>query len=268
MWAVVETDVAMIGFCPLASGSKGNCIYLGTARTKILIDAGISARAVEHKLAQLQVELKQIDAICVTHEHGDHIRGLRGLAGKWGIPIFANLETANMVTSTLQQTPRCKIFTTGEPFVFGDLRIRAFSVQHDAVDPVGFVVHLDGLKLGFCTDLGFVTTQVAHELKECDFLYLESNHQPSMVHSCNRPSLYKQRVLSRLGHLSNEACATLLARVAHPKLRHVHLAHLSSECNHPDLALKIAHEALLASGYHVPLSIAMQEQVSHPILFS
>ena len=260
-WAVMN------GFCPLASGSKGNCIYLGTPTTKILIDAGITAKAIRERLAEIGVELEEIDAVLVTHEHSDHIKALDVLGCKLGIPIFANSDTAKAIYAMLDECPKFKIFSTGETFEFGDIEVHPFSIQHDAVDPVAFTIRVGGLKLGFCADLGFVTTLVANQLKGCDYLYVEANHQPSMVHSCARPMVYKQRVLSRQGHLSNDECAKLLEQVYHSGLKHVHLAHLSSECNAPELALQIIGDKLKSLQAMTEVSIALQEGVSRSIVF-
>ena len=257
----------MKGFCPLASGSKGNSIYLGTNQTKILIDAGISGRALEKKLAEINVDLSDIDAILITHEHTDHIQGLKVLAYKMGIPIFANHETAKGIVEYFHDCPKFKIFSTGETFEFGDLEIHPFSIQHDTVDPVAFTIRLNDIKLGFSTDLGFVTTLVENRLRECDYIYVEANHQPAMVHASARPAIYKQRVLGRTGHLSNEACGRLISNVFNPKLKHVHLAHLSSECNTPDTALNVVREILLEKNLHVDLSVAPQDHLAKAILF-
>jgi phosphoribosyl 1,2-cyclic phosphodiesterase len=257
----------MQGFCPLASGSKGNSIYFGTKTTRLLIDAGISAKATSEKLQEIGVDLSTIDAILISHEHIDHIRGLTSLACKNNLPVFANADTAKAIIEILGVTPRFKIFSTGESFEFGDIEIHPFSVQHDTLDPVAFTLKTNSLKIGICTDLGFGTTLVKNHLKQCDYLYIEANHQPSMVLSCSRPPIYKQRVLSRQGHLSNDQCAEILAEVAHSNLKHIHLAHLSQECNHPDLALQIVHQKLGEAGHTIDISIAYQEQVSRSILF-
>jgi len=257
----------MKGFCPLASGSKGNCIYVGTERTKILIDAGISAKAVKSKLAEINVDLADIDAILITHEHGDHIQGLKVLAYKYGIPVFANSETAKGIVDYFHDCPKFKIFSTGETFEFGDIEIHPFSIQHDTLDPVAFTMRIDNLKLGFCADLGFVTSLVQHQLRNCDYLYLEANHQPSMVHASPRPMIYKQRVLSRLGHLSNESCGNLLKEIAHDGLKHVHLAHLSSECNTPETALGVIRGILEEKGIHLDMCIAPQDKIGQPVHF-
>lgn len=257
----------MKGFCPLASGSKGNCIYVGTESTKLLIDAGISGKATQARLAEINVDLADIDAILITHEHTDHIQGLRTLAYKMGIPVFANSETAKGIVEYFHDCPKLKVFSTGETFEFGDIEIHPFSVQHDTLDPVAFTMRMGGLKLGFCADLGYVTTLVQHQLRSCDYLYVEANHQVSMVHASARPMIYKQRVLSRVGHLSNDACAQLLSEVAHPGLKHVHLAHLSSECNTPETALGVIREVLESKGINLDMCIAPQEMIGKSIYF-
>ena len=253
------------GFCPLASGSKGNCIYVGAKNTRVLIDAGISFKMTAARLAEIGVEIDTIQAILITHEHVDHIAGLAVLADRLKIPVLANAETAKAICAALGMRPRFKIFTTGEPFEFGDLFVQPFSVPHDTLDPVAFRVEVGGRRLGFCADLGHVTSLVRKSLERCDYLYLEANHQPSMVHASARPRVYKERVLGRQGHLSNEDSAALLRSIFHIELKHVHLAHLSKECNSEELALKIVADAL--EGKSVELSIAYQDKVSRPILF-
>ena len=258
----------MKGFCPLASGSKGNCIYFGTNQTKILIDAGISGKAIQQRLNEIDVDLSQIDAILITHEHTDHIQGLKTLAFRRGIPVLANHATAKEIVEIFHDCPKFKIFSTGETFEFGDLEIHPFSISHDTLDPVAFTIKTDGLKVGICTDLGFTTSLVQAKLKECDYLYLESNHEPSMVHASSRPMIYKQRVLSRSGHLSNEACGNLLAQVYNPKLKHVHLAHLSSECNSPEVALRVIRNILTQHGIDLELTVAPQDRIGRAFSFS
>lgn len=254
----------MIGFCPLASGSKGNCIYVGTKKTRILIDAGISYKATAEKLGEIGVDIKTIEAILITHEHIDHIKGLPAFSEKLKIPILTNAETAKGIHAALHIRPKFKIFTTGETFEFGDLTIHPFSVPHDTLDPVAFIIQTGFLKLGFCADIGHVTSLVRKQLENCDYLYLEANHEPSMVHACSRPAVYKQRVLSKQGHLSNQECVALLKALLNPKLKHVHLAHLSSECNSQELALKMAKEIL----QEIEVSIAFQDEISKQIHFN
>lgn len=257
----------MKGFCPLASGSKGNCVYFGSDQTKILIDAGISCKGIHNKLSEINVDVADIDAILVTHEHTDHILGLKTLALKYGIPVLANVETAKGIVAFFHDCPTFKIFSTGETFEFGDLEIHPFSIQHDTLDPVAFTIRTNNLKAGFCTDLGFVTTLVEHQLQNCDYLYLESNHQISMVHASARPLIYKQRVLGRTGHLSNESCGQLLSTVYHPNLKHVHLAHLSSECNTPETAISVVQNILKEKGISIEMCTAPQDKISKAIYF-
>lgn len=258
----------MIGFCPLASGSKGNALFLGTSQTRILIDAGLSASSIVKKLLEIDIPIDTIQAILITHEHSDHIKGVELLSQKWKIPIFANAETAKVLLKSLKTKPRLKIFTTGEPFFFEDLEIMPFSIPHDTVDPVAFVIQTMGCKIGICADLGYVTSLVRKMLERCDYLYLEANHQPAMVHACPRPAVYKERVLSRQGHLSNEECARLLTVLSHEGLRHIYLAHLSSECNSEELALTIVSEALGQVASRAELSVAFQDKVSKPVFFN
>jgi len=257
----------MKGFCPLSSGSKGNCTFLGTTHTKILIDAGISAKTIRKRLAEINVELEQIDAILITHEHSDHILGLKTLAFKMGIPIIANHETAKGIVETFHSCPKFKIFSTGETFEFGDLEIHPFSVPHDTLDPVAFTIKVDNLKLGFCTDLGFATSVVQTQLRHCNYLQLEANHEPSMVHSSARPDRLKQRILGKSGHLSNQACANLLTHVYHTDLKHVHLAHLSNECNTPNTAMTVIKTILQEHGINLEMCVAPQDNISKPIFF-
>lgn len=246
-------------FCPLASGSKGNCLYLKTQGIQVLIDAGLSAKATAERLHLLGVRLEDIQAILITHEHTDHIRGLPNIAGKLGIPVYANNDTARAILESTRVKLPFHLFATGETFSLADLEIHPFSIQHDTFDPVAFTIQAEGKKIGICTDLGCATTLVRTHLENCNCLFLEANHQPSMVHASNRPMVYKQRVLSRQGHLSNEECAMLISQIIHPQLDQIYLAHLSSECNHPDLAYAIVRSKIEES---IALAIAWQDKIS------
>jgi phosphoribosyl 1,2-cyclic phosphodiesterase len=252
----------MVVFCPLASGSRGNSIYLGTDKTKILFDAGISTKAIKERLAEINVDVAELDAIVISHEHHDHIQGLKVLAFKYNIPIIANSATAKAICEHLHDEPKFKIFTTGEAFEFHDLSIHPFSVKHDAIDPVGFAVQTEEMKIGIATDLGFVTKTVMHHLAACQILYLEANHEPSMVHGSSRPPVYKERVLGPTGHLSNEDCGKLITSVFHNDLKEVFLAHLSSECNSPQMALHVVSRVLQENGLTVQLTIAEQDKLT------
>ena len=258
----------MRGFYPFASGSKGNCHFLQTEESKILIDVGIGIRRLEKELLEIGVDPFEIDAILITHEHVDHIRGLPSVCKKYEIPVFANPDTAKGIFSVCSFMPEFKLFSTGEAFHFKDLKIHPFSIQHDTFDPVAFTITLDDFKIGVCTDLGFVTTLVKSHLMECDLLLIEANHDPEMVYASARPMVYKKRVLGRQGHLSNVDCATLVKEVAHDRLKQIYLAHLSEECNNPNLAYEVVSEALSSCGHDIPIKIAHQHKRSDPFPFA
>ncbi|HRW58205.1 MAG TPA: MBL fold metallo-hydrolase [Chlamydiales bacterium] len=253
----------MFGFCPLASGSKGNAIFLGSKKAKVLIDLGISYKQLEIRLEKLSLTPADIDAIFVTHEHLDHIMGIKLFCQKHQVPVIANFETAKGIYHQFKEKPSFKIFTTGEPFNFLDLQVQTFSVQHDTLDPVGYVFDLGGYKVGVCSDLGFVTTMVYHQLKEVDLLYIEANHEVDMVHSSARPDVYKKRVLGRQGHLSNLQCKSLLEKIQNPKLKSIYLAHLSSECNSPEKALQVMDSLK----EHMAVKVCPQHQIAEPYYF-
>ncbi|EPP34824.1 metallo-beta-lactamase superfamily protein [Chlamydia ibidis] len=257
----------MEGFFPLASGSKGNCTYLGTASTKILIDLGISKQQVTRELRAMDIHPEDIQAIFVSHEHSDHISGIKSFIKTYNTPIVCNLDTARNLRQILDIQPNFHIFSTGTTFSFHDLKIRTFNVSHDTVDPVGYVFHYHEEKLGFCTDLGCVTSWITHELYDCDYLIIESNHDPEMVQQSRRAEVYKKRVLSKLGHISNQECGFLLQKVLTPKIKRIYLAHLSNECNTPELALSVTSSAVehIAS---FPFIVAKASEMSEPTYFS
>ena len=252
----------MARFSPLASGSKGNLLFFESDQAKILIDCGLSGKKTLELLNEIGVDINEIDAILITHEHIDHIRGIERISKEWNIPLFANSETAKAICENLKTRPNFQIFSTGESFHFKDLEIHPFSIHHDTLDPVAFTIQMKDKKIGICADLGFATTLVRAQLQNCDLLYIESNHDPDMVHACPRPMNYKQRVLGRQGHLSNQSCQELLEEIRHPGLKRVYLAHLSEECNHPEKALQSARVS-----YDGDLLIAHQRQISEQFIF-
>ncbi|QVE49414.1 MBL fold metallo-hydrolase [Chlamydia crocodili] len=256
----------MEGFFPLASGSKGNCTYLGTDSCKILIDLGISKQLVTHELLSMNIHPEDIQAIFISHEHSDHISGIKSFVKTYNTPIICNLETARSLCQLLDVHPTFKIFSTGTIFSFYDLKIQTFNVPHDAIDPVGFIFHYRDEKLGFCTDLGWVTSWIIHELYDCDYLLVEANHDPELVRQSARPDIYKKRVLSKLGHISNRECGELLQKILTPKIKKIYLAHLSSECNTPELALSKVSSAIEDISSILPV-IAESQGISDPIYF-
>jgi len=249
----------------LGSGSAGNCTLIETEATAVLIDAGLSSRQIAHRLAQIGRDLDQIDGILLTHEHSDHTRALGVLCKERSIPIYANRLTAEALVADPENQALKKIswrlFSTGSPFTVGDLTVESFSVPHDAYDPVGFTVRYGGVAVGLITDLGHATRLVVERLRTMDALVIESNHDMKLLQEdAARPWALKQRIMSRHGHLSNDAAATLAGEVASSRLRHLFLAHLSRDCNRPEIARETALKKLNEAGAaHVAVAVASQD---------
>ncbi len=253
-----------IKLCVLASGSSGNCTFIGTETTRILIDAGISAKKTVERLAEIGETPEALDAICVTHEHSDHISGIRVLQKKYDIPVYANAGTLDGIRAALKGVEvTCRQFTTGSLFEIGDVRLEPFSVSHDAYEPVGFVMRVGGCSIGLATDVGIVTHLLREKLRSCDVVVIEANHEESMVHAAPRPWSLKQRILSNQGHLSNSASAGLIADIAGEGLKHLFLAHLSGDCNSPTHARRAFETVLVKAGHHhITVRLTGADQVS------
>ena len=229
--------------CLLASGSKGNSVYLESGVTRLLIDAGLSAKELTARLAAVGVDAGTLNAVLVTHEHSDHIQSVGILARRFKIPVVISYPTARVIAPSLK---KCEIieFEAGYSFVFRDLLIDPFPVTHDTVDPVGFVIESrDGIA-GSATDLGVATRLVRDKLKRCRSLVLEFNHDEELLLNGPYPWHLKQRIKSRHGHLSNKDSGALLADLLHDGLESLFLAHLSEVNNHPDLARREALNVL------------------------
>jgi phosphoribosyl 1,2-cyclic phosphodiesterase len=213
----------------------------------VLLDAGLSARRLLSRLAAAGISPDELDAVLLTHEHGDHAAGLPVLLRSLRCPVYATRLTAEEVRT---QDPRngaasWKIFATGSGFTIGSLQISAFSVPHDAADPVGFTLECGGTILGLLTDLGHVNHSVAHHVTGVHCLFVEANHDEAMLQAdTKRPFSIKQRIMSSHGHLSNHAAGGLASRIAGGGLRHVVLGHLSRDCNEPELAVSAVRSAL------------------------
>jgi phosphoribosyl 1,2-cyclic phosphodiesterase len=250
--------------CVLASGSSGNCIYVASDKTRILIDAGLSAKQVAIRLDQIGVIPESINGICVSHEHGDHIGGIRVLQKRHGIPVYSNAGTLNgIMRQPKAHEIEVKVFQTGSPFEIGDISIEPFSVPHDAYEPVGFRLTSQGTSIGSVTDLGMPTALVRDKLRGCKAIVIEANHDEDLLREAPRPWPLKQRIRSRQGHLSNIDAARLIAESATEELEHVFLAHLSSDCNTPDTALRTVSSQLRLDGLgHIKLEISHASRIS------
>jgi len=223
----------------LASGSKGNATYISNGHTAILLDAGLSGKALQQRMAAKGLDPAGLDAILVSHEHSDHIKGVGVLSRRFGLTVYISDGTWQASRNALGKLADMRPFTCGHPFSIGDLAIHPFSISHDAADPAGFTISCNGTKVGVATDLGIVTGVVRDHLEACDALILEANHDPQMLIDGPYPWPLKQRIRGRSGHLSNDDAATLLETLCHDRLAHVILAHLSEENNTPDKAKKI-----------------------------
>jgi len=249
--------------CVLASGSSGNCTFIGTEKTRILIDAGLSARKTAERLADIGERAEDIDAICVSHEHGDHIAGIRVLQKNHGIPVYANAGTFEVIGGDIKGSR----FSTGSPFSIGDFSIHPFPVPHDANDPVGFVFSAGSLMVGVATDIGMVTNALRERLRKCHVVVIEANHDETLLHEADRPWSLKQRIRGNQGHLSNRAAAALMAEIAGEGLQHLFLAHLSSDCNSPRHARTTFETVLAEAGHtHVTVRLTCAECVSEQLI--
>jgi phosphoribosyl 1,2-cyclic phosphodiesterase len=245
----------------LGSGSAGNCAYLETQETRILIDAGFSLRQIRRRLAAIGRVPENLTGILVTHEHSDHTQGLNALGDKLRIPIYCNRPTREAMQVPPDARLDCRLFATGSSFEIGDIFVETFAIPHDAQDPVGFLLRSNGTNIGFLTDLGHVTRLVIERVRPAHVLVLEANHDVKMLQDCvRRPWSLKQRILGRHGHLSNEAAADAAEQIVSTDLRHLYLGHLSRECNLPALAQRIVSERLQKIGAnHVRLDLAAQD---------
>ncbi len=247
-------------FTILGSGSGGNSAYLETDETRVLVDAGFSPRQIRQRLAAIGRAPENLNAVLITHEHSDHTQGLVGIAQKLRIPVYCNRATAEEIDRQLGAKLDFRLFATGNGFEVGDIAVETFAVPHDAQDPVGFLLRTSAGTFGFATDLGHVTRLVIERARAANVLVLEANHDVKMLQDClHRPWSLKQRILSRHGHLSNEAAAEATAEIVSDQLRHLYLGHLSRDCNRPDLAFGVVQSCLHRLGAaHVALSLTSQ----------
>jgi phosphoribosyl 1,2-cyclic phosphodiesterase len=237
----------------LASGSKGNSAVVASARTRVLVDAGLSCRETFRRMRAAGEEPEKLDAILISHEHSDHVTGLELLARKTRAAVYMTAETHQAWVRDRRQSARdhqppklerMESFFAGHSFVVGDITVTPFTTPHDAADPVAFTFRVEGVKLGVVTDLGYLPPNVREHLRGCDGLMIESNHDLEMLRGGPYPWQVKQRVMSRVGHLSNDALAEFFSNDYDGAAAFVVLAHLSEQNNHPEIARRAAEQAL------------------------
>ena len=254
-------------FCTIASGSSGNSTYIGTAYTKILIDAGVSGKRIQDALGQLGISGEDIDALFLTHEHIDHIQGAGVISRRFHVPIYATEETWAAIGDSLGKiAPDDKRYVyPGEVCAVNDICVRPFSIPHDAAEPVGYNVMAEDRKATLATDIGHVTDEICEALADSDILLLEANHDVEMLKKGGYPRLLKERILGENGHLSNHTAGELLSSVMSGRLKHVFLGHLSKENNTPDLAYgtveRILWEHHIQNGRDLRLDLAGRSAV-------
>jgi phosphoribosyl 1,2-cyclic phosphodiesterase len=243
------TLASMIRMAVLGSGSGGNATLIQCGDTRILVDAGLSAKQIVLRMESLGVSPDELDAILVTHEHSDHARGIDVLLRKRDIPVYANAFTREALEYKMKSNISWKIFRSGQDFELGELNVQSFRIPHDAAEPVGFVLHGQGVQLGMVSDVGHVTHLMRDHLRRSHAIYIEANYDEALLErDTKRPWSTKQRIASRHGHLSNNQTAEFLHEIACEKLGTVMLCHLSSDCNCPKIASRMVGESLIQRG--------------------
>ncbi len=221
----------------LNSGSNGNCYYVGNNKEAVLIDAGLSCRETEKRMLQLGLSIKMVKAIFISHEHGDHIKGLSTLANKYHLPVYITNATANNGPHLIKHLS--KIFIAQQPVAVGELLITPFSKHHDAADPHSFIITNGEVTVGIFTDIGKACCNVVHYFKQCHAVFLESNYDDTMLENGSYPVHLKNRIRGGKGHLSNRQALELFIQHRPTFMTHILLAHLSKENNCPKLAAEL-----------------------------
>lgn len=262
--------------CSIASGSSGNCIYVGSADCHILIDAGISGKRIEAGLNSLDLKTSEINGILVTHEHIDHTAGLGVLARRYGIPMYATAPTIEVILNTKSvgkiDESLFHAITPEVDFTIGDLVIEPIAISHDAAQPVAYKVKQPGKSAAVMTDLGTYDEKIVEKLKNLDVLLLEANHDVRMLQAGSYPYSLKQRILGNRGHLSNESSGQLLGEILHDNLKAIFLGHLSKENNLPELAYETVRVEIQLGdnpykGDDFPMYVAKRDDVSERVIF-
>ena len=261
-------EAAIVKFCVLASGSSGNAALLATENTCVLVDAGLSMRELGKRLASIGEDperiFERLDAILITHEHCDHVSGLPVLARSKKIRATIHMThlTAPAIDWGETAPGRLETFQAGAALQIGDIEVQSFTIPHDAIDPVGFAFEAQGVRIAIATDLGYIPESVKFHLRRTDLLLLEANHDLDMLKVGPYPWAVKQRVMSRVGHLSNLVMSDYLEQDLDAATCQLVLGHLSQQNNHPAIVHMMATQALDGRGLHTRLSIASQHTPS------
>ncbi|WP_054703455.1 MBL fold metallo-hydrolase [Bacillus sp. JCM 19041] len=248
-------------FSVLASGSTGNAMYVETASQRILIDAGLTGKKMDELFAKIDRDPKSVDALLVTHEHSDHIKGVGIFARKHQVPIYANEKTWKAMEKSLGQLTLDQKFELEQGAVkpFGDIEVESFGVSHDAADPMFYCFRHEGKKLVIATDMGYVSERIKRTIEGADSYVFESNHDLNMLRVGRYPWNVKRRILSDLGHVSNEDAALALSEVVQDKDANIYLAHLSLDNNMKDLARMTVKQVLEQEGHRVGESLQLYD---------
>jgi len=239
----------MLKFCNLYSGSSGNCLFVQTNYSKILIDCGPSGKKICEGLEIIDESIENIDAILVTHEHSDHINSLGLISKKYDIPVFANIETWNAMTKQKEKISEknIKFFLNDKDFTFNDFTIHPFSIPHDAANPCGFTIHNGKKKISIATDLGHIDKNILDNLKDSSLVLIEANYDPEVLKTSKYPFTLKQRIAGPMGHLSNNTAGKTISTLMKKDLKQVILGHLSKENNFPELAYQTVLDELMSN---------------------
>lgn len=248
----------MLIFTSLISGSSGNSSYVSDGKTHILIDCGMSGKQLLESLTQIGISPNQLDALLITHEHTDHTKGAGVVARRYGIPVYATAGTHSAMNIGSIPDSQIKIIDTNNDFEIGTIGIQAFDIPHDAANPVGYSFYIDGKKVSLATDIGHMHKSLIEQIMKSNMVLLESNHDVDMLQFGPYPFPLKQRILSDIGHLSNENAAKTALQLVNSGTEHIMLGHLSKENNHPEIAMMETYNTLTFAGVNVGTDVTLQ----------